>query len=252
MNSQKQSSDSDTNFDVVRLLTEDIQAHREYIQKLYLSAFAVGAVLFSIGLGIGYYVLGKQLDARVFEYRIVDSLRERAEQISSVIVEEARRGAQDEVSRYIGDEIERVVEQELALKLQEFTSESLTDIVEGVALPRGMISSFTTNFCPQGWVLWSEGTGRVIVGAGQGQGLSNRSMMEVGGTETHQLTVSELPEHRHSTIQMIGTNEIDGVDSTTTNSGEHHNEARETGATGEGAPHNNMMPYIAVRLCLKR
>ena len=33
---------------------------------------------------------------------------------------------------------------------------------------------------------------------------------------------------------MIGDNNIDGVDSTTTHSGEHHNEERRTGVWGGG------------------
>ena len=41
-----------------------------------------------------------------------------------------------------------------------------------------------------------------------------------------------IARHAHSTVQMIGNNAIDGVDSTTIHSGEHHNEARLTGEFG--------------------
>jgi microcystin-dependent protein len=40
--------------------------------------------------------------------------------------------------------------------------------------------------------------GRVSVHAGQGPGLSNRDLGEVGGEETHTLTVAEIPSHDHS------------------------------------------------------
>ncbi len=42
----------------------------------------------------------------------------------------------------------------------------------------------------------------------------------------------QVVRHAHSTIQMIGDNNVDGVDSTTTRSGDHHNEARLTGEFG--------------------
>lgn len=42
------------------------------------------------------------------------------------------------------------------------------------------------------------GAGRVLVGAGQGSGLSNYTAGSTGGEEKHQLTTNELPEHTHS------------------------------------------------------
>ncbi|MDX9753525.1 MAG: tail fiber protein [bacterium] len=39
--------------------------------------------------------------------------------------------------------------------------------------------------------------GRVIVGAGQGSGLTNRSLGEKGGLESVTLTVNQLPVHNH-------------------------------------------------------
>lgn len=42
----------------------------------------------------------------------------------------------------------------------------------------------------------------------------------------------QVVQHAHSTIQMIYDNNVDGVDSCTTHSGEHHNEGRMTGEFG--------------------
>jgi len=42
------------------------------------------------------------------------------------------------------------------------------------------------------------------------------------------------PGHSHTTVQMIGDNNIDGVDSTTRRSGDHHNETRNTGTSTTG------------------
>jgi microcystin-dependent protein len=72
---------------------------------------------------------------------------------------------------------------------------------------------------PAGWALCNGQTsngrttpnlsGRFIVGAGQGTGLSNRNVGDTGGTENHTLTVGQLPAHNHN------------VQGTTTSNGDH-------------------------------
>jgi len=39
--------------------------------------------------------------------------------------------------------------------------------------------------------------GRTAIGTGQGSGLTNRALADTGGAETHVLTLSEMPQHRH-------------------------------------------------------
>lgn len=40
--------------------------------------------------------------------------------------------------------------------------------------------------------------GRTLIGTGTGTGLTARAIADVGGEETHQLTVAEMPSHDHS------------------------------------------------------
>ncbi|MGO0791103.1 tail fiber protein [Herbaspirillum seropedicae] len=60
--------------------------------------------------------------------------------------------------------------------------------------------------------------------------------------------VDQFKSHVHGTIQMIGDNAVDGVDSTTRYSGDHHNESRYTDPTGgnETRPRN-----VALLACIK-
>ena len=51
--------------------------------------------------------------------------------------------------------------------------------------------------------------GRSLIGAGTGRGLSQRTMGDVGGEETHFLTQSELPSHSHG-IQLLSSTGISG------------------------------------------
>lgn len=40
--------------------------------------------------------------------------------------------------------------------------------------------------------------GRFVLSSGQGSGLTNRTLGQTGGAETHTLTVAEMPSHNHS------------------------------------------------------
>lgn len=127
----------------------------------------------------------------------------------------------------------------------------LVQVAGGV--PSGLVAAFDIpKECPDGWSPFSEASGRTIVGVGEGKNLTERRYREEGGAENHILTVEELPNHDHEVIQMIGDNNVDGVDSTSTRSGDHHNQARRSGATGGGRAHNNMPPFIALRFCKKQ
>jgi len=55
----------------------------------------------------------------------------------------------------------------------------------------------------------------------------------------------EFREHSHPTVQMVGDNRVDGVDSTTRRSGDHHNQNKQTGKSGsaETRPQNAAVYY---------
>lgn len=63
-------------------------------------------------------------------------------------------------------------------------------------IPYGTIVMWTGSTAPNGWVLCdgTNGTpdlqGRIILSQGQGSGLTNRLINQVGGAETHTLTIS--------------------------------------------------------------
>ena len=92
-----------------------------------------------------------------------------------------------------------------------------------------------------GFGTWAAyGGGRVMVGvhsSGTFDGLN-----ETGGAETHTLSVNELPSHTHSygkstTSENVSLDDIGGLRGAAN---------ANTGATGGGAAHNNLQPYITV------
>lgn len=97
--------------------------------------------------------------------------------------------------------------------------------------------------------------GRVPIGAGTGSGLTARSLSQTTGTETHPLSVAEMPSHRHrlaANYNFLGT----GADSFTLSDAStslKQGVETYTDYTG-GSPvtaHNNMQPSIVLNYLIR-
>ncbi len=94
---------------------------------------------------------------------------------------------------------------------------------------------------------WQLVKDRFLLGAGGDYELSTE-----GGEAEHTLTVEEMPKHTHKQPYSYGgeqTNTFNpdkGPCSANTRKGEY-----ETGESGDGKPHNNMPPYVAVNIWVK-
>lgn len=120
------------------------------------------------------------------------------------------------------------------------------------AIPAGTVVAFDLETCPDGWTRFSAANGRAIIGTSPGAGaISERNRGDIGGSETHLLTVDEMPAHTHQqTIwsteggtgwSLGGVYNTQGVVNTT----------QTTGAAGGDSAHNNMQPFIALLYCVK-
>ncbi len=152
-----------------------------------------------------------------------------------------------------------------------------------VGVPSGSIQMYAGNVVPAGWLecngqavsrgvyaalfaaigtTWGAGDGlatfnlpdlrsRAPIGAGQGAGLANRPFSSIGGEETHQLTVQEMPTHNHIPPGGFGHVLMGfGAGGDVGSIANHFTRAAMVGA-GENQPHNNMQPYAAVRFIIK-
>lgn len=95
--------------------------------------------------------------------------------------------------------------------------------------------------------------GRFLRGTDQGVGrdpdASSRQAPANGGRSgdnVGSIQGDSFRAHSHGTIQMIGDNNVDGVDSVTRKSGEHHNEPRRTSEEGgrENRPINAAVAWL--------
>lgn len=105
--------------------------------------------------------------------------------------------------------------------------------------------------------------GSAAMNAGQGPGLSERFLGEMGGSETVTLLISETPAHSHTIAEVSGRpaveNDAAGLRWARTSVNMYRPlagaaltpMAPETLAVAGGSlPHNNMMPYLTVSFCI--
>ncbi|MCG8033807.1 MAG: hypothetical protein JAZ03_16760 [Candidatus Thiodiazotropha taylori] len=123
--------------------------------------------------------------------------------------------------------------------------------VPTILVPPDSVVAFNLKECPNGWSEYNEAKGRVIIGAGKGNGLQERRFNSAGGSETHVLTVDEMPSHTHQ-LPTYDANPNNGSHEIGTGSfGQDWVPAEYSKAAGKGHPHNNMPPYIALTYCIK-
>jgi microcystin-dependent protein len=165
----------------------------------------------------------------------------------------------------------------------------------------GQISIFGCNFAPQGWALCQgqllsivqntalfallgvnfggNGTttfglpdlrGRTSVGFGQGPGLSDYTMGQIGGSETVSISSANYPTHSHTLSAATNSatnnapNGLFEAQGQTGGRGGTVNLALYSGsgtattlatsaltaASGGNQPHNNLQPYLALNFCI--
>lgn len=88
---------------------------------------------------------------------------------------------------------------------------------------------------------------RIPIGVGSGSGLSTYALADQGGSETHQLTESELASHTHT----FAVNNLDSANPNT-RSGDGANVGNDTtNSTGGDSAHTSIQPYLAVNFIIK-
>tara|TARA_R110002073_G_scaffold233329_2_gene394525 strand:+ start:12452 stop:13036 length:585 start_codon:yes stop_codon:yes gene_type:complete len=106
--------------------------------------------------------------------------------------------------------------------------------------------------------------GRLVIGEGQGGGLSPRLLGQRFGTETNTLNTAQLPEHGHSISPQLNVNTSLGEESSASGVLASHNNGFALTAdaslggitvssTGNNQPINNLQPFLTVHyiICLQ-
>lgn len=116
-----------------------------------------------------------------------------------------------------------------------------------IVAPTGAVIAFNLESCPRGWTPYEQASGRFIVGVSNGSQSSQKPLGQTGGSETHRLSIAELPSHDHGGI--LGG---DGKKAGMLNDWAYHAAGYvRIKPQGGGQPHNNMPPFLAQLYCIK-
>lgn len=116
-----------------------------------------------------------------------------------------------------------------------------------LVIPTGAVVSFNLTKCPRGWSEYKAGQGRVVIGYGEGKGLTSKALGQIGGAETHTLLEEEMPSHNHQTWFYNQVFQVGG--STGALSKDNGGKPLHVTSSGDGKPHNNMQPWVALLYC---
>ncbi|MDR3558427.1 MAG: hypothetical protein P4L61_02750 [Candidatus Pacebacteria bacterium] len=121
------------------------------------------------------------------------------------------------------------------------------------SIPSGAIMAFALSACPTGWSAYSAAVGRAVIGSGSATAsTSAQALGSIGGKESYNLTVSQLPKFTVTT--NISENFEDGNNGS---SGGGHsaidpgNTSFVSNSVGGGQAYSAMQPYIAELYCVK-
>lgn len=265
--------DEELELKVRRILSAEVEQHRSFLQTQFkYLTWGIGVII-AAGAIIFTYLFGKSIDeskeqlvstidSKVVDYRIVESFQNRLQEFIEIAVQNAVEAdsTQKKIDAVVDastDKYIRGVSEEIDKRLSTLVAEEVAgaqgldtaELVEKVALPRGTVLAFKRTECPQGWALFEPAVGRTIIGVGSSEGLTTRALLEQGGAETHTLTITEIPPHTHRGNVSTGGYSFEHHQSNARLPGQ--NWQPQSGATGGGEAHNNMQPYVALRICEK-
>lgn len=141
--------------------------------------------------------------------------------------------------------------------VENFVSRTIDENLTKYEIPVGVVAAFDgPNGCPSGWKYYEPSADRFIIGVGERFTLpyvAGEPRYQTGGSETHTLQLSEMPGHTHvyqdSNVRVVGGRGLGGSGSRGDVTSGDDRQVTET--SGEGKPHNNMPPYVALYFCIK-
>ena len=274
---------------------ETLKSHRDFMidnTRWVVRGFFGILILFG---ALVTFIVGTQVESKVIEFFINPEIEKRVnariDAYGHDLVEQEKSDIKDEISQqssnlekeaierlrnYISEQtevlIDDTVKERVDFVLERFSEEELTETVDRL-IPRGAVLAFdrseSGDACPQGWSLFLPAGGRFIVGAGNHSNSDELGIRlttypafrddlsrATGGAERHTLTLSEMPQHSHETVEAgDSSNSAWGVGAPRrARQGVRWDASFPTSFTapaGDTQPHNNMPPYIALYFCKK-
>ncbi len=283
-------ADPDRDVDVLKLLTEDIQAHREYIQNLYRNAAVVGGAGLLLAVTVGTWFLGRQLDASILQHgidkaliqkmdglvdqrasRLINEINDKTEAATSSAIasiglaaERAGNTAREEITSSSESTLSQAkteVDQYLRGQLTEEVRGSLKPLLDELS-ESNIVDISQQLTIPAGFVAAFDRPAGCPTGwVDLGSELRGRTIVGAvrGSNDTYGFRRTGGSEtHTLTKDEMPNHQHSMGVFIRGEGGGSGYSYTRPanghgdpTSAAGGGQPHNNMPPYIALYICKK-
>ncbi|MCG8424475.1 MAG: hypothetical protein MJE77_41815 [Proteobacteria bacterium] len=203
--------------EVRRILATEVESHRAFLQSQFRNLTWGIGILFTVGAIIFTFLFGKSIDeskeqlvstidAKVVDYRIVESFKKRLDEfikiaVDSAVNDEKTRKKIDEqldlstknaVSRAAND-IDHKLATAMTERVTSVQSLNATEIIRKVSLPSGAVLSFNRGRCPPGWREYGPAYGRFIRGIDRSGSIDPDGVREVGSVQD-----DVLKKHSHT------------------------------------------------------
>ena len=146
-------------------------------------------------------------------------------------------------------------EASVAAKSAAVEARTLRSEISSPSIPVGAVVAFRLVDCPEKWEPYQLARGRVVVGSGAGESLTPKTLEEVGGEESTVLSAVHIPAHNHYYDDWHYYDQAEKSSNYATKEGDDTGnivkKRRLSESTGEGAPHNNMQPWVSLLYCRK-
>ena len=126
-----------------------------------------------------------------------------------------------------------------------------------IDVPGSAVVAFDSAECPTGWTEYGLAEGRFIIGVGRhsaynryGKEVPAKALRDREGEDRVQLDIEHMPRHRHRNPTAPGSEAVWALPiARGQERGDYANHGRPTDFEGNGEPHDNMPPYVALQFC---
>ncbi|EOY4907151.1 hypothetical protein ACP54H_000296 [Vibrio alginolyticus] len=180
--------DKEIELQVRRVLSAEVVEHRKFLQDQFKHLtwgigvlLAFGAVVFAFLFGKSISDTKEQLittiDAKVIEYRIVESFKKTLKEQIDINVSDAVESEEtiktiDQLVGSITNKYVKDVSEQIEIQLKELVRNeveknqdlTISELISKVSFPAGAVVAFNDKVCPSGWRVMESAKGRYIVG----------------------------------------------------------------------------------------
>lgn len=197
--------------EVRRVLSSEAEGYRIFLQSQFRYLMWGVGILFLAGAAIFTYLFGDSIekskeqlistiDARIIDYRIVESFKKRLQESIDIAVdqavdhEETRKNIDDQVEesaktayRRVASNIEDTIIEIVDKQILKSRNLDASQIIEKVSMPSGAVLAFNRETCPPDWKEYALAYGRFIRGIDKGDsGIDPDGERELGSTQSEQ------------------------------------------------------------------